>query len=201
MRRLLTNKNGGFMKKQILTLLMVLAPLLTFAETVTPAKIAELTAHRIDRLVSLKKIDTSFNTRTESILISTEGLAPVAYKALVSQTKPAEGEPLQLEIYFDAAAKPLSFKVIPGGVTGIDPQWPDKDAVSLLEYSLHEILENAADEQVGPFYAGLTSVTLSEDTMHNMPAAKIQVTSSLTTKKLNIYLMPDGSFMSSEVVP
>ena len=44
----------------------------------------------------------------------------VAFKSVVSQTQPSEGAPVQVELLFDIAGKPLSFKVIAGGVAGPD---------------------------------------------------------------------------------
>lgn len=188
------------MTKLILFTLMALAPLSVFAQ-VTPAKVAELTAHRIDRLVTLGKIESTFNTRLERVQITTAGPAPIAYRSLVSQTQPAAGAPKQLEILFDATAKPLSFKVILGGVAGPDPKWTGANAVTLFENSLHKVLESAKDAQIGPFYTGLTTVTLIHGSVKGMEMARSQVTSSNTTKKLNIYLMLDGSFMSTEIIP
>jgi hypothetical protein len=189
------------MKIILLTILMTLSSFNLFAETIATARIAELAAHRIDRLVSLGKIDASFNTNTEKIEITTTESAPVAFKALVSQTKPTQGEPLQLEILFDAAAKPLSYQVIAGGVAGADPQWTGVNAVSLFEESLHEVLENADNAQFAPFYTNLTSVTLTRELLNESPVARAQVISKETVSKLNIYFKLDGSFISSEIVP
>lgn len=189
------------MTKMILTLLMVLAPLTSFSETVTPARIAELTAHRIDRLVTLKKIDVSFNTRTELIEVMPAGPAPIAYRALVSQTKSLLGEPLQVEIFFNAEAKAISFNIIPGGVVGKDPQWTDQDAVSLLEHSLHEVLENAMDAEISPFYTDLTAIRLTKTVLNGADVAKVEVSSSATPNKLNIYFKLDGTYISTEILP
>lgn len=189
------------MKIKLLTILLTLSSLHSFAETIATARIAELTAHRIDRLVSLGKIDASFNTSTEKIEITTTDTAPAAFKALVTQTRPTQGEPLQLEILFDAAAKPLSYQVIAGGVVGSEPQWVGVNAVTLLEESLHEVLENADNAQFAPFYTNLTSVTLTREQLNENPVARAQVTSKDTAAKLNIYFKLDGSFIFSEIVP
>lgn len=189
------------MKTLLVAALVAMAPT-AFAQTVSSAKIAELTAHRVDRLVQLKKIDPTFNTKLERVEVSQAGPAPVAFRSLVSQTMPAQGAPIQLELLFDAAGKPLSFKVLPDGVAGPDPLYNGgKDAVSLLENSLHEALENATDPDIAPFYNSLTSVTLTKGKAQGMDASRAQITSSATTKKLNVYLMLDGMFMSKEIVP
>jgi hypothetical protein len=195
-------KRRDFMKKLFLAALIAVSPLSAFAQ-VTTAKVAELTAHRIDRLVQLKKIDATFNTKLETLEVqAVNGPAPVAFRSVVSQTMPPQGAPLQVELLFDAAGKPLSFKAIAGGVAGPDPGYNGgKDAVSLLENSLHEVLENATDAKIAPFYNGLATVTLTKGKLSGMDVSQAHITSSATTSKLNVYLMLDGMFMSSEVVP
>jgi hypothetical protein len=190
------------MKNLMIAAMMALLPISAFAQSVTSAKVAELTAHRIDRLVVLGKIDASFNKKLAMVEVSAAGPTPVAFRSLVSQTQPTTGAPIQLELLFDAAAKPLSFKVLPGGVAGPDPGYNGgQDAVSLFENSMHYILNNATDPKIAPFYNGLTTVMLTKVKMGDMDMAQAQVMSSATTQKLNVNLMLDGMFMSAEVVP
>ena len=76
---------------------------------ITSGKILELTTHRIDRLVVLKKVDPNFLKHLEKIQVTAvENQSPVAFKALASQTAPAQGQALQLEITFDKTGKRLS---------------------------------------------------------------------------------------------
>lgn len=57
------------------------------------AKAAELAAHRIDRLVTLSKIDAGFLNRLEKIEVNKiENADPIFYRALVSQTSPSASE-------------------------------------------------------------------------------------------------------------
>jgi hypothetical protein len=190
------------MKNLILAMAMALAPMSAIAQNVTSAKIAELTAHRIDWLVTLKKIDATFNSKLEKVEVSAAGPAPVAFRSLVSQTQPAQGNPIQVELLFDVTGKPLSFQVLPGGVAGPDPMFNGgQNAVSLFENSLHYVLDNAKDKQIAPFYNGLTSVTLVKGKLGSMDVSQAHILSTATTSKLNVYLMLDGMFMSSEVVP
>lgn len=169
---------------------------------VSNAKAIELSAHRIDRLVALGKIDASFLKKLEKMEVAVvQNQAPVYYKVRVSQTAPAQGLPQQLDISYDDDGKPLSFQVIANGVAGPDMAWPDKDAGSLTENALHYVLENNADPKVALFDKGAVSFTLSKGTLNKVDVARGQMTSSLTTEKLNIYVKLDGTFISAEIVP
>ncbi|MBC7421242.1 MAG: hypothetical protein H7328_10985 [Bdellovibrio sp.] len=172
------------------------------APTVSNAKAIELSAHRIDRLVTLSKIDASFLSKLAKLEVTVvQNQAPVYYKVKVTQGQPAQGQPMQVDISFDADGKPLSFQVIAGGVAGPDAGWTDKDAGSLAENALHYILENSTAGKVPLFDKSATSLTLSKQTLNGQIVARGQVLSSATTEKLNIYLKLDGTFISAEVVP
>ncbi len=170
---------------------------------VTKAKIIELTAHRADRLVTLNKIDSSFLKKLDKIeVVEVANQAPVFYKTRLSQTNPAQGTPLQLDLSFDDDGKPLAFQVIPNGVSGPDMAWTGKSAGELTENALHYVLENsAANAKITPFDKDAISFTLTKGTLNGQAVARGQVLSSSTTEKLNIYLNFDGTFISAEVVP
>lgn len=194
------------MKKILTTFATVLMALSANAHTggpgVSNAKAIELSAHRVDRLVALNKIDASFLKKLDTIEVTVvQNQAPVYYKTRVSQTKPAQGNPLQLEISFDEDGKPLAFQLVPNGVAGADLAWPEKNAGELTENALHYVLENAADSKVTLFDKSATSFALTQGKLNGQTVARGQVTSSATTEKLNIYLKLDGTFISAEVIP
>lgn len=169
---------------------------------VSNAKAIELSAHRVDRLVALNKIDASFLKKLDKIEVTVvQNQAPIFYKTRVSQTKPAQGNPMQLEISLDEDGKPLAFQLVPNGVAGPDLAWPEKNAGELTENALHYVLENATDAKVALFDKAATNFTLTQGTLNGQAVARGQVTSSATTEKLNIYLKLDGTFISAEVVP
>lgn len=193
------------MKKLVLGLVVSLISVTGFAHDdgkVSTAKVAELSAHRIDRLVTLNKIDSGFLKKLDKIEVTkVENAAPVAFKSVVSQTKPATGSPLQVEILFDHDGKPLSFKALAGGAAGSDPQWTEKDAGSLVENALHYVLENSALPMVAPYFSSLTSFTLNKGTLNGKPVVDGVLASSAQAQKLHVYLKLDGTFISAEVLP
>lgn len=103
------------MKKNILFMIttFLFVGLTSAQTTITTAKAIELTAHRIDRLVALNKIDDSFLKKMEKIEVTVvQNQAPVFYKTKVSQSKPTQGTPIQVEISLDKDGKPLAFQLI-----------------------------------------------------------------------------------------
>ncbi len=192
-------KNLILIASTVLLTFSVLA--LPTGPSVTNAKVTELSAHRIDRLVALGKIDASFLKNLEKMEVTVvQNQAPVYFIARVSQTQPAQGAPLQLNISYDQDGKPLSFQIIAGGITGPDAGWTDKDAGSLAENALHYILENNSDAKVALFDKGISSFTLTKGTLNGETIARGQALSTLTTDKLNIYVKLDGTLISAEVI-
>lgn len=172
------------------------------ATAVSKAKAIELAAHRVDRLVTLKKIDATFTTKMEKLEVSVvENQAPVHYKVRVSQTKPVKGNPLQVDLSFDINGKPLAFQLIAGGVAGADMGWSGKSAGELVESALHYVLENATAGKVSLFDKDATSLTLSKASLKEKTVAQAELLASSTTEKLNIKVSLDGTFVSAEVVP
>lgn len=193
------------MKKILLAITSLIISASAFAHAdnpgVTKAKAIELSAHRVDRLVALNKIEASFLKKLDTIEVTVvQNQGPVYFKTRVSQTKPAEGNPLQLEISLDHDGKPLAYQLVPNGVAGPDLAWPVKNSGELTENALHYVLENANDPNIAPFDTDAVSFTLSKAVLDKQTVALGQLTSSATTDKLNIYLNLDGTFISAEVV-
>ncbi|ASD63271.1 hypothetical protein [Bdellovibrio bacteriovorus] len=187
--------------KSLLTIAAVLMFSVTgLAQEVTLAKAAELTAHRIDRLVTLGKIDSGFISHLDSIEIApTADKSAGAFRAVASQTQPETGAALKLEVYFDEKGKALSYQVLPDGEQGPDNAWTEKDAASLMENALHYVLENNGDETVALFDQGLSSIKLIKVQQDGKEMALGVMHSTLTNLTLNVYLNLDGSFVAAEV--
>lgn len=179
---------------------------MAFAQEAAPgivkAKAAELTAHRIDRLVSLSKIDGSFLTKTAKMeVVVVQNQAPAYYKVRVSQTQPASGEAMQMDVVYDGNGKPLSYNVLAGGNPGPDEGWTGVDAVTLMENGLHYVLENGEkNANVKPFYTALTTITLTKGQLNGKTVARTQMKSSESALTLNVYVNLDGTFISAEFV-
>lgn len=177
-----------------------LATAQTAPPKVTNASIIELASHKADRLVTLKKIDGSFLTKMEKIeLTLVQNQPPYVYKAVVSQTKPAQGLPLQLEVLFDKDGNALNWKLLPNGVAGPDLGWTGKNAITLTENSLHFVLENSTNTLVSPFFTDASGITLSKGTIADKIVSRAQITSYKVKTVLNVYLNLDGTLNKYEI--
>lgn len=168
--------------------------------TMSKAKVAELSAHRIDRLVALGKIDAAFLKRVEKIeVMEVSGPAPVAYMSMSTQTQPASGQAIGLDLQFDHDGKPLSYKVSTGGVAGPDMAWAPKNAGELIENGMHYVLENATTASVAPYFKDFSSLALVKGVLAGRSVALLQVRSSSVPKTLKIYMNLDGTLISTAI--
>lgn len=172
------------------------------APSIVKAKAVELTAHRVDRLVSLNKVDGSFLTKAAKMEVTVvQNQAPAYYKVRVTQTQPASGEAMQMDVVYDGNGKPLSYNVLPGGNAGPDEGWTGVDAITLMENGLHYVLENGEkDANVKPFYTALTTITLTKGQLNGKTVARTQMKSSESALSLNVYVNLDGTFISAEFI-
>ncbi len=169
--------------------------------TISTAKIAELSAHRADRLVALGKIDAAFVQKIDHIEVTKLSSGAAAYKSIVTQTQPQAGSALQLELQFDHDGKPLSFKVLAGGTAGPDMGWSPKSAGELVENGMHYVIDNSANATVAPYFNDFTNLVLVKGTLGGKDVALLQVTASSQAKPLNIYVNLDGTINSVVVGP
>lgn len=192
------------MKTALLLTTILMGSTLAFAHndpTISTAKIAELSAHRADRLVALGKIDAAFVQKIEHIEVTKLTSGAAAYKSVVTQTQPQSGSPLQLELQFDHDGKPLSFKVLAGGTAGPDMGWSPKSAGELVENGMHYVIDNSANATVAPYFNDFTNLVLVKGTLGGKDVALLQVTASSQAKPLNVYVNLDGTINSVVVGP
>ncbi len=190
------------MKFALLFASVLLGSHVALAQSVSKAKIGELSAHRIDRLVTLGKIDGSFQKRLSKIEVTeVSGPAPVAFRSVSSQTQPTSGQAMQLELQFDKDGKPLSFKSLTGGVAGPDLGWSPKNAGELVENGMHFVLDKGTDAAIAPYFKDFSSLDLVKGSLAGKDVAVLQVHSSAQTQTLYVYVNLDGSLNSTAIVP
>ncbi len=175
-----------------------------FAEAISLAKAAELACHRIERLVTLKKIEENFLNRFYSLeaqALPQEEASDPAFKILVAQFPGLEGNSNKIELLMDLNGKTLSHKVIPGPQSEGFPIWPDKDPVTLSENSLHYVLEGwVTNPALIPFFKGLKSLRLTQvkDSQGKI-LARSEMHSSEMNEVLEVFVGTDGNFHSSNI--
>jgi len=193
------------MKNLAFVTILVLGTQSNFAQAanIALAKAAELGVHRVERLVTLKKIDEAFLSKFSAVKIeriSAATPADPAFKITASQVAGADGKQNQVEILMDGAGKSLSHTVKPGTEATAAPRWPDKDPVTLAESAMHIVLDGKNDPKFKPYFDGFQSVELIQDrdgTGQTIARAKMR--SKDLAKVLEVVLKTDGTVISSQL--
>ena len=197
------------MKKILFSLIFASVSLVqaqtTPSANINLAKAVELGCHRIERLVTLKKIDESFlrniGTMSATAMTAAQPTDP-SFKVVASQYPGSDGSSAQLEMLMDSQGKTLSFNVIAGSAAANPPVWPDKDSVTLVENSLHYVLDGwqGVDPNVEPFYTGLKSLRISQvKDSSGQSLSKTEFLSNTVGTTLSVYLKMDGTLSSTEI--
>lgn len=193
--------------KKVFALLFLSFSMNTFADVassaVAQARAAELSSHRIERLVNLKKIDSNFISKLKSIEIQRLNQSQVTdplFLSTVSQYEGADGTKNQVELFMDDQGKTLNYNVKSGSASVNAPTWPDKDPSTLVENGLHFVLEhNVEKPELKPFYDSLISMNLSKITKDGQEMAMISIASKDVPNILNVFIKFDGSFVGYEI--
>lgn len=179
------------------------------AEDVSNAKAAELSLHRIEKLVFLKRIDEAYLSKFRHLSLTllpeeSQNHDLSAKFKIRAETYPAtDGTKKGLDIWMNAQGKVLKYEPLPGGEPHGAPAWPDKDPVTLSENAMHRILDNVSIvTSLVPFFNSLGEFTISPASDENDPLlAQVDVVSSESHEILSIFLTPDGKFKKEEYLP
>ena len=176
-----------------------------FADPVTLAKAAELALHRVERLVILKKIEDSFQSKPKTlkvVAIAHQTPDDPAYKASILELPGADGTQKSVDIIMNEAGKAISFVVNAGTESASPPLWANIDATTLCENSLHYVLDNESTKaELVPYYVGLSQLSIAPGTnAAGAAVAVIEMVISQTAPILRIRMNLDGTLDSSEIV-
>lgn len=169
---------------------------------ILPAKAAELGMHRVERLVSLRKIEDAFvdkfySFRVEPIAAGQPNGA--AYRFRAYQAQGADGTARQVAILLDENGKAISHEVTDGSV-GAVPAWGQKDPVSLMEMALHYVVDGADRPELAPFMRDLSEGSISQTSISPQGTVALAVfKASSTAKVLRVLLTLSGAYIRSEV--
>jgi hypothetical protein len=193
-------------KSALLMTISIFAGAFAHAHEETPgalvvSKALELGVHRIERLVTLKKIDPMFINSTYALRAERSGDSAKPYVIHGYVAPNANSQSSTISMVTDAKGKVVSYKVGQIYQPANPVNWPEKDAITLIEDALHFVLEGwTTDPKVKAYYLGLTSITMSaaQDTRGNLIAA-FAVSSDDDARTLYIRLKTDGTFISHEI--
>ena len=177
-----------------------------FAHDETPGVIAiskatELGVHRIERLVTLKKIDEAFVSHLIGLRAERSTENGATYKVHGYVAPGADGKSLTITLWMDNQGKTLAYNVTQAGLPANPFSWPVKDAATLMEEGLHFVLEGwVQNPDVKAFFTGLQTIALApaQDAQGNL-IAQFKVTSDDDARTLTINLKADGTFLSHSI--
>jgi hypothetical protein len=168
---------------------------------IAKAKAAELAVHRIERLVTLKKIDPFFQTSLTSMQIEVTGENGAVFK-VTGWTAEGQGEEASsIVIFQDSQGKAISYSLGPIFQPTSPFVWPAADAATLMESSLHFVLEGWVDfPEVKEYFNHFESVNLEPwKNQQGELFALFKVRAEDNPSILYIVLKPDGSFVSYQI--
>lgn len=185
--------------KKIIAFLFLSFVMTIHAHIEENAKVAELAFHRLERLVLLKKIDPSFQSKyinLEFINLEPQNIEDPHYKAILKQTPDKDNKVSTLILLMDQEGKTLSHDVKLMTLINEAPAWSDKDPVTLSENALHFVEEEEAkgNTDIIPFYEGLNRMTISQFNDQGTIKARVSIESSKSTKVLEVILNMDGTY-------
>lgn len=187
--------------KSLSALFLALVTTISFAQhdhggSFTNAKAAEISSHRIGRLVDTGKISESFLLNMQQIdvvALPHSSASEPAYQVNVKQSPGQNGKLSELKILLDMKGKFLSHAVL-SEVPTVQIEWPDSPVAELIESVLHYVTEqNPAGINIKPFNEKMKSLKVSKKTNSDGTVqAVMTIESSATTQKLEIILSSSG---------
>jgi hypothetical protein len=187
-----------------LTFISILIPSSHAAAPVSKARAAELALHRIENLVILKKIQPTHVARLRSLgltLLTRAIEDDPAYLVTASQYPAADGSQSIVQIPMKIDGKTLKQVESLGSEPVQAPIWPNLDAVTLAENSLHclqgEKLDNqrpdlCSNPEITAYGNEFSSLVLSQETSPSGPIAVIDIRANNKNPVLRIRLQADG---------
>ena len=176
------------------------------AAPVNNAKAAELNLHRIERLVILKKIEASYQTNYRAMIVqklTVQNPGDPSYKVTSAEVPGANGTAKTLDVLLDENGKEVSHQAYEGADSVGVPVWPNQDAITLAENSLHWL------EDQGPVVAALKPYNDSMTRLDLIPGSNptgkpvgvVDIQTTAAEPILRIYMTLEGTFDSYQLVP
>lgn len=172
------------------------------AAPIANANATELAAHRIEKLVILKKINAGFLNHLKGLtleILPDGGVAKPTFKITGSQQADEGKVPSKVEIILDEKGKPVTHTETLAAPATTPVAWPDKDPVTLLERAIHYIEDNSTKAEIALFNKPMKAVRISPANVDGKDVGIIEALSYDTTKKLTIVIGLDAKVISATV--
>jgi len=160
---------------------------------------AELSLHRIEKLVTLKKIDETFQSKFKSLLVvpTTQG-GTHGFRVIAEQYPGTDGTKNVLELTLNNKGKPLANATTAGMEDPNAPKWPNKDAVVLSELVLHHLeKEVTSNKTLEAFVKSIKSLVVEQEIRSDgTVAAILDLTNYIDSRTLTATILSDGTVES-----
>ena len=164
---------------------------------------AELSAHKIDKLVQLKQVDAAFvkNLRgLEVVNLEGGGAGKPTFKVFASQEVDDGNAAIKLELTLDEKGKVLGKPQLVEGVAAAKPAvWAPKDPVTLIEEALHHVEHLSGDKKIAQFIAPLKAIRILQVKQDAKTLAQVEIVANGIAQKLVMTLSLSGELLKTEV--
>ena len=189
-----------FMNVAIVGALLSGADALAQASNLTAAEIA---AHRVGKLILLKKVDSAFQSKFKGLEVENlenGGAGKPTFKITVSQQADAGASANKVEITSDSAGKALAHVVIAGTNPANPTVFVGKDPLTLTELALHHVEHLASgDKKIAQFIQPLKALRISQASEGGQTVVSVEIVANNIQEKLTMKLKSDGALISTEV--
>jgi hypothetical protein len=189
--------------KSIIVVVLALSVNIAMAEEIALARAAELACHRIERLVTLRKVEESYLNNFSSLkidLLTQETPEAPRFKVTGKQFGVNEVSGKEIILFLNNDGRAQSHTLIDGQITS-GPVWSTKDPVTLVENSLHFVIENGvSNPDISTFLNQLSELSLTQEVIDGQNLAKVEMKNYNDAKKLIILLNLEGEFIRYEIL-
>jgi hypothetical protein len=186
----------------IFALISTLSVNVALAEDIPVARAAELACHRIERLVTLRKIEESYLSNFSSLKIESltqDNPEAPRFRVNAFQFNKVNENAKEIILNLNNDGRAQSYTLVDGQIT-TGPVWSTKDPVTLVENSLHFVIENGTTNlEVAPFLNQLSHLQLTQETVDGQIFARVEMKNSIDTKTLRVWLNLEGEFIRYEI--
>lgn len=173
------------------------------AQAASPGTAGELGLHKIERLISLKKISPTFSTQTLSLAVSA---ASSGFNVMAMQGMASDGSMRMLAMTADKDGKALTYKESGTKDPAAPLAFPSKSALTFLELGMHCIggeLIGGSDKcktfaNTKMYNDHFKSAALSEtkDSAGKVTGAEVAIKGDGLAKTFVVVLANDGTLVS-----
>jgi hypothetical protein len=185
-------------------------------ELIQSAKAAELSCHKLERLLILKKIaktwnekltgggyNSAFESISVELLAHSQPSEEPAFRVTSTQAADGEGKRNSIDVNVDESGTAMDYKETILTSSPKLTRWPQKDPITIAEESLHFVLYlSVIQPELLPFFRSLSSLGLSPSkNASGAPVGLASIRSRDTQDRLEVLITMDGKCDAYRIVP